>query len=276
MELIPSADGHDVFEIESQGNHIVLRGNNGVAVASALNWYLKYHCQCHYSLKGRQMRLPDPLPPVAAKERHVSQDRWRYFLNYCCFGYSLPWFQWPDWERLIDWMALNGVNAPLSVTGQEARLAQRGQTPGLHRAEMTEFFAGPPYLPFGWMGCLDGFGGPLPADLGGRSRRSRTTDPRARTRIGNVPDSPGVHRARPTRHRPHFPEARLHQIRWAEWKTSLLDPLDPLFGRFAEALLAEQQRFVRHGPPLRRRHLHRNDAAQWRDQFPGGNRPRHL
>ena len=41
-------------------------------------------------------------------------------MNYCCFGYSLPWYDWSQWELLIDWMALNGVNAPLSVTGQEA------------------------------------------------------------------------------------------------------------------------------------------------------------
>ena len=27
---------------------------------------------------------------------------------------------------------------------------------------MAEFFVGPGYLPFGWMGCIDGWGGPLP------------------------------------------------------------------------------------------------------------------
>jgi len=45
VEIIPAQDGADVFEIESVGDTVVLRGNSGVAVASALNWYLKYHCQ---------------------------------------------------------------------------------------------------------------------------------------------------------------------------------------------------------------------------------------
>ena len=82
VEIIPADQGRDVFEIESSGDKIVLRGNNGVAVGSALNWYLKYYCQCHYSLKSQQMRLPEPLPQVQSKVRRVSQDQWRYFLNY--------------------------------------------------------------------------------------------------------------------------------------------------------------------------------------------------
>ena len=120
LTVIPADEGRDVFEIESLDGRIVLRGNNGLALASALNWYLKYFCHCHVSLKAAQLRLPRPLPLVQPKLRRVCQDRWRYFLNYCCFGYSLPWYDWADWERLIDWMALQGINAPLSVTGQEA------------------------------------------------------------------------------------------------------------------------------------------------------------
>ncbi|MEI7938050.1 MAG: alpha-N-acetylglucosaminidase TIM-barrel domain-containing protein, partial [Verrucomicrobiota bacterium] len=156
VEIIAADQGRDVFEIESSGDKLVLRGNNGVAVGSALNWYLKYYCHCHYSLKSQQMRLPKPLPRVQPKIRRVSQDRWRYFLNYCCFGYSLPWYDWAQWERLIDWMALNGVNAPLSVTGQEAAWASAATRLGFSDEDMRGFLAGPPFLPFGWMGCLDG------------------------------------------------------------------------------------------------------------------------
>ncbi len=31
-------EGRDAFEIESSGDKIVLRGNNGVAIGAALNW----------------------------------------------------------------------------------------------------------------------------------------------------------------------------------------------------------------------------------------------
>src|SRR5436190_19384634 len=39
IETIAPDNGADVFEIQSRDDKIVLRGNNGVAIASALNWY---------------------------------------------------------------------------------------------------------------------------------------------------------------------------------------------------------------------------------------------
>ncbi|CAF93158.1 unnamed protein product, partial [Tetraodon nigroviridis] len=46
--------------------------------------------------------------------------RFRYYQNVCTFSYSSVWWDWPRWEREIDWMALNGINLPLAFTGQEA------------------------------------------------------------------------------------------------------------------------------------------------------------
>ena len=54
LETIPRDPAGDVFEIEAQGGRVVLRGNNGVSLASALNWYLKYYCQAHVSWCGSQ------------------------------------------------------------------------------------------------------------------------------------------------------------------------------------------------------------------------------
>lgn len=47
-------------------------------------------------------------------------SRFRYYQNVCTFSYSSVWWDWPRWEREIDWMALNGINLPLAFTGQEA------------------------------------------------------------------------------------------------------------------------------------------------------------
>src|SRR5208283_809897 len=44
VETIPAENGQDVFEIESRAGKIVLRGNNGVAIASALKRYLADYC----------------------------------------------------------------------------------------------------------------------------------------------------------------------------------------------------------------------------------------
>ena len=162
FEVIPSALGRDVFEIETHDAKVVIRGNSGVVMAMGLNWYLKHYCHSHVSCHGDQLQLPNPLPEVRPMVRKVSWARYRYFLNYCSFGYSLPWWNWSQWERLIDWMALNGINMPLSVTGQEAVWQGVCRRLGLPEEDISSFLAGPPYLPFGWMGCLDGWGGPLP------------------------------------------------------------------------------------------------------------------
>jgi len=240
VEIIPPDQGHDVFEIESSGGELVLRGNNGVAVGSALNWYLKYYCHCHYSLKSRQMRLPNPLPLVAPKVRRVSQDRWRYLLNYCCFGYSLPWYDWADWERLIDWMALNGVNMPLAVTGEEAVWRELLRDLGLSEKQIEDFLAGPPYLPFGWMGCLDGWGGPLAADWIDRRAELQKKILARERELGMTPVLQGFTGHIPLAIRDKFPDAKLQKIRWIEWDTYFLDPLDPLFARIGKSFVEAQ------------------------------------
>ena len=50
----------------------------------------------------------------------TSNDRWRYYQNVCTPGYTFVFWQWPQWEAHIDWMALNGINMPLAFTAQEA------------------------------------------------------------------------------------------------------------------------------------------------------------
>ena len=242
LQTIPADRGRDVFEIQSRNGKVVLRGNNGIALASALNWYLKYYCHCHWSLKARRMSIPDPLPAVEPGLRRVSQDRWRYFLNYCCFGYSLPWYDWAQWERLIDWMALNGVNAPLSVTGQEAVWRAACKRLGFTESDVREFLPGPPYLPFGWMGCLDGWGGPLPKSwIDSHAALEKKILARERA-LGMTPVLQGFTGHVPPAARKRFPGARLHTVHWAEWDTLLLDPLDPLFSRLATVFLQEQRR----------------------------------
>ena len=43
----------------------------------------------------------------------------RYYENVCTVSYSFVWWQWPRWQREIDWMAMNGINLPLAFKGQE-------------------------------------------------------------------------------------------------------------------------------------------------------------
>ena len=172
--------------------------------------------------------------------RQVSWARHRYFLNYCCFGYSLPWWDWDQWEQLIDWMALHGVNMPLAVTGQEAVWQAVCKQLGMSDEEIAAFLAGPPYLPFQWMGCLDGWGGPLPQSWIDRHAELQQKILARQRELGMTPVLQGFTGHVPAAVARKFPDAKLHRIDWIEWQTHLLDPLDPLFPKVARLMIQEQ------------------------------------
>lgn len=239
-EIIPAENAKDVFEIESRSGKIVLRGNSTLSLAVALNWYLKYTCHCHVSLNGNQLDLPGQLPAVKEKIRQVSWAKSRYFLNYCTFSYSMSWWDWPQWERFIDWMALNGINQPLAITGQEAVWQAVGRRFGMTDAEIDAFLAGPPYLPFQWMGCLDGHGGPLPKNWIPQHVALEQRILARERALGMTPVLQGFTGHIPGAIVKKVPGTKAHRIHWIEFDSFMLDPLDPLFQKIGTTFIEEQ------------------------------------
>jgi alpha-N-acetylglucosaminidase len=162
IETIPQENGKDVFELDYGSGKIILRGNNGLSVASALNYYLKNYCFCDISWNGTNLNLPAILPLVKQKIHKVTPYSYRYYLNYCTFNYSMSWWDWKRWEREIDWMALNGINMPLAITGEEAIWQDVYKKMGFNEQQLDAFFSGPAYFSWFWMGNIDAWGGPLP------------------------------------------------------------------------------------------------------------------
>ena len=242
FQTIPQQGGRDVFELESRGGKIVVRGNSALSMAFALNWYLKHFAHCNASINGNQLNLPSPPPPVEKRFRLASWAKSRYLLNYCTFGYVKPWWDWKQWEKSIDWMAVNGVNMPLAVTGQEGVWQAVCRKLGASDAEIEAFLPGPPYLPFCWMGCLDGHGGPLPknwtashVELGQRivaRQRELGMTPVLQGFTGHIPEALAK----------KFPGTKTQRIHWGEFDTLMLDPQDPLFQKIAALFIAEQTR----------------------------------
>ena len=244
LESIPHESGQDVFEIETLDGKVILRGSSGVAICSALNWYLKHVCLASISWCGSQLALPDPLPALDSKIRRVSPHRYRYLFNFCAFSYSMAFWDWQQWERMIDWMALSGVNMPLAITGQEATWQAMYRKLGLSNQQIGEFLVGPAYLPFGWMGCIDGWGGPLPQSWID-SHRALQKQILAREReLGMTPVLQGFTGHVPAAMKERFPDAKFQQLpSWAGFPgTYFLDPMDPLFIEVGKAFIEEQTR----------------------------------
>ncbi len=244
IEEISQENGQDVFEIEQAGKNIVLRGNNGVSIASALNWYLRHYANCHYSWRGTQLNLPKQLPAVPEKVRIVTPMKYRYSFNFVTYSYSFAWFDWAQWERLIDWMAMHGINMPLAITGEEAVWQATGRRLGLSDADMQEFFVGPAYLGFGWMGCFDGFGGPLPQSwIDGHAELQKNILARERA-FGMTPVLQGFTGHAPTGLKKIYPQAKFRTLpNWCGFPgTNFIDPADPLFQKVGKMFIEEQTR----------------------------------
>lgn len=156
------AGDKDFFELDQQGQKVVVRGNTWVNIASGINWYLKYYCGIQLTWNQMHATLPAVLPKVAQKERHETDLKLRYDFNYCTFSYSMAFWNWDRWQEEIDWMALHGINMPLAAVGYECVWRNMLLKMGYTQEDVDKFIPGPAFLAWWEMNNLEGWGGPNP------------------------------------------------------------------------------------------------------------------
>ena len=242
MSSGPTPSAHDSFAITSQAGKIILRGNNGIAIASALYYYLTEFCHCQVTWNGTRLKVPSPLPKIAGEIRRTTPYEDRYYLNYCTFNYSMSWWDWDRWEKEIDWMALHGINMPLAITGEEYTWYTVYREMGFTEKELQSFFSGPAYFAWFWMGNLDGWGGPLPLSwMRSHAALQKKILQRERA-LGMKPVLPAFTGHVPASFKEHFPNARLKQTNWKNGfaDTYILDSQDSLFAAIGKKFLDAQ------------------------------------
>ena len=242
IEPVAAAQDKDVFEIENRTNKIVLRGNNGVAIASALYYYLNEYCHCQVTWNGTNLKLPAVLPKIAGKIHKATPYRYRYYMNYCTFNYSMSWWDWSRWEKEIDWMALHGINMPVAITGEEYTWYLVYKEMGFTDRDLKGFFCGPSYFSWFWMGNLDGWGGPLPVSwMKNHFALQQKIIARQRS-LGMKPVLPAFTGHVPAAFKNKFPGAKLKATNWTNGfaDTYILDSEDPLFAAIGKKFLQKQ------------------------------------
>ena len=143
VEQIPTEGGLDVFEVESRGERIVLRGSSGVAIASALNWYLEHVAGITIANPLRPLVLSTPLKPVPLKVRISTPYRYRYFFNYCTFSYSMAWW---DWDAVAAHDRLDGDEGDQPAARRHGQEGPGGwcSGPGLQRQKIATISSSAP------------------------------------------------------------------------------------------------------------------------------------
>ena len=238
----------DCFTIESVKDKIVIGGNNANSMAMGLNHYLKYYCLTTVSWYADiAVEIPEELPMVGEKVVSEARVDTRFFLNYCTYGYTMPWWQWKEWERFIDWMALNGINMPLAITGQEAVWYKVWSKMGMSDIEIRSYFTGPPYLPWHRMANIDRWNGPLPMEWL-EHQVSLQKKILARERELNMkPVLPAFAGHVPADLKRLYPEADIQHLgKWAgfadAYRCNFLNPNDALFAKIQKLFLDEQKK----------------------------------
>lgn len=235
--------GQDIFELSSLNGKILISASGPNAAAVGLNWYLKEYCHRSMSHMGDNLSPVSPLPAVKGKVRITSTAKYRYALNYCTYNYTMSFYNWEDWERELDWMALNGVNMMLSVAGMEAVWQNTLRKIGYRENEIQDFITGPAYTAWWLMGNIEGWGGPMPqSQINNRVIIQQKMLKRMKA-LGIEPVMQGFYGMVPSTLKDKTKAHIIDQKTWGAFKRpDILSPNDPEFARIAGIYYSEMRK----------------------------------
>lgn len=249
FEWCEADDGKDVYEIDWKNGKLFLKGNSPVSIAAALGWYLKDTANVNLSWCGSNMELPESLP-ITPYVRHVIEQKYRVYLNYCTVNYSASWWKWDRWEKEIDYMALNGINMVLCSVGIEAVWYETLLQMGMSDTDIRAFLCGPAFSAWQWMTNIEGFAGPMPKKwieshlILGQKIMNRVLE------FGMMPIQQGFSGYIPTKMQELYPDSNI-QIKkvWCGVSESAqLDPMDELFSKMGTCFFENMKKmFGLHG-----------------------------
>lgn len=157
MKVEEAATGQNCYCVSSEGEKIILSGDCVISLCMAFYAYLREECGVNLSWCGnREIAVPEELPVPAVERRYAVPQQHRVYMNYCTFGYSALVWDWARWEKEIDFMAMNGVNMPLSIIGTQGVWFETLLEYGFTEREALAYLSGPAYWPWQLMTNLEG------------------------------------------------------------------------------------------------------------------------
>lgn len=243
LSEIPAVNGVDVYEVEASGGRVRIAGSSGVAISRGAYDYLKNACGCQVTWDGDQTKLPAVFPDFP-KTRVVCPVEYRHYFNVCTFGYTMAFWDWKRWRREIDWMALHGINMPLSMTGQERVWQEVWRSFGMTDEQIRAHFVGPAFFPWQWMGNINSHAGPIPQSFLDYAAGLQKKILRAELDLGMKPVTPAFAGFVPRDFAKANPKAKIRpSAAWAGFEgTYLLDPQDPLFPEIGKRFIQQYRK----------------------------------
>lgn len=240
---IESTDGKNTYELFCENGKIVLCGDCKISQAMAYYAYLKKYCGVNISHCGNREIKVEAAPLFDGKITKVVHQKHRAYMNYCTFGYSFAFWKWEDWEKEIDFMAMNGINMPLSVVGSEAVWYYTMRDFKYSETGALSYLSGPGFWPWQLMTNISGYFSLTDVKyIESRLELGKKIIDRE-VELGMTPIQQGFAGSVPSSITKLFNKVRLRMIpSWCNFPiTYQLDPTDPVFRKFGMALLEKQR-----------------------------------
>lgn len=151
----------DFFSLWDEENKIHIEGNNGVSICAGLNYYYKNYCRVNISEVACHIEMPENALKIGEKIYRKTPFRVRYAYNYCALSYTMAFWNEDRWQKELDWLALNGANVILDITGVEEVWRRFLLKLGYGMREILGFITGPAYGAWFNMANIYGVGGPV-------------------------------------------------------------------------------------------------------------------
>ena len=238
----------DFYSLETKDGRLRICGNNVNSLATGFGEYLREYCKITPTWFSRDaVKEPETLPEVHPGIRRKAIVGKRFFLNYCTYGYTLGWWQWDQWERLIDWMAMNGVTLALANTGQESVWQKVWMRFGLSEEQTRAYFPGPSFLSWHRMTNMDAWHGPLPQHWLDSQQALQKKIITRETELGISPILSAFTGHVPKMLKDLYPQSDIRKLNaWGgfaeEYNPWYLNPNDPLFSEVQKVYLEEQRK----------------------------------
>lgn len=240
--------GAENFHISGTAGKILIEGSTASAAMMGVNWYLKYVAGVSISWNGDCLnQLPKILPGPASPITQTASAPHRFALNDTNDGYTGPYWQWAQWEWMIDVLALHGINEVLVYMGAEAVYQQTFRKFGYSDEELRRWFPTPAHQPWWLLQNLSGWVGPsVPQHLiDARAELGAKITARLRE-LGMMPVLPGYYGMVPDDFAAK--NAGANVIPQGDWlglkRPDWLNPTDEIFARVADEFYRAQERVL--------------------------------
>ncbi len=234
--------GETYFQHEAKDGVLQITASDQVAACRGFYDYIKQHKGGMFTWSGSSMKPLAELEDSPLRQI-VSPFQDHYYFNVCTYGYSMPYWDWQRWEREIDWMALHGINMPLSLVGYEAIMARVWKKMGLTDDEINAYFVGPAHLPWMRMGNVSGIDGPLNEDWHKQQIALQHKILERMRSLDMKPICPGFAGFIPEAFKRIHPELHILKTHWGgAFHNWMISPQEPLFTEISVAFIKEWEK----------------------------------